>query len=639
MRLSSLFIIAATFLAAAVACLIAASFSVTLIEENSEYGVRKALDDNRLPWAEIHADGLRVFLTGTAPSEADRFLALSSAGTVVDAARVIDRMEIAVTKGIAPPHFSIEILRNDTGISLIGLIPAASNREELLKQLNALSDQDNVADLLETADYEVPDGWEEALKYGLKSLKSLPRSKISISASRIGITAMSESTDAKRKLEAELTRSAPSGISVILDISSPRPVITPFSLRFLIDANGARFDSCSADSDEARARILNAAASAGLEGKAICTIGLGVPSPNWSKAAEMAIAAMAQLKGGSVTFADADISLVAAEGTDTTLFDQVVGELENSLPEVFTLHAVLPKTQSNANVGPPEFVATLSPEGLVHLRGRVSDELTRETAISFANARFGTGVVHSSARLDETLPGAWPVRVLAGLDALAYLSNGAVTVTPDSVRVTGNTGNPDANALISRLFSEKLGEAERFDIDVTYQEKLDPVAGLPTPNECEAQIAEMQALRKISFEPGSDTVDAESRKTMDDISELLKRCGPIKLEIGGHTDSQGREVMNQQLSQARAQAVLNGLRTRRVLTSSFSAVGYGETQPIADNGTEEGREANRRIEFKLIRPEPIKETKTSLESLEQPAAEQGAEQDPAQDEGTPDDQN
>ncbi len=119
--------------------------------------------------------------------------------------------------------------------------------------------------------------------------------------------------------------------------------------------------------------------------------------------------------------------------------------------------------------------------------------------------------------------------------------------------------------------------------------------------------------------------------------------------ISGHTDSQGREEMNQQLSQARAQAVLNGLRARRVLTSSYNAVGHGEIQPIADNKTEEGREENRRIEFDLVRPEPIKEVQTTLESAEQlpETPEQGEEDahgepgDPgdASDEGVPDDTN
>jgi prophage endopeptidase len=71
------------------------------------------------------------------------------------------------------------------------------------------------------------------------------------------------------------------------------------------------------------------------------------------------------------------------------------------------------------------------------------------------------------------------------------------------------------------------------------------------------------------------------------------------MEIGGHTDSQGREEMNLGLSQSRADAVLNGLLARGVLVSNLTARGYGETRPIADNETEEGRERNRRIEFRL----------------------------------------
>ena len=75
------------------------------------------------------------------------------------------------------------------------------------------------------------------------------------------------------------------------------------------------------------------------------------------------------------------------------------------------------------------------------------------------------------------------------------------------------------------------------------------------------------------------------------------------MEVGGHTDSQGRTVMNQTLSQQRAEAVVTALLGKRVLTANLNAVGYGESVPIADNDTEEGREANRRIEFKLIVPE------------------------------------
>ncbi|RFP90202.1 hypothetical protein DZK27_03535 [Rhodobacteraceae bacterium 63075] len=625
MRVSSILIIAGTFVAAAVLSLVTAQFAVRLVEENSYYGVTAALNEEELTWAEVSTNGLQVVLKGTAPSEATRFLAVSTAGTVVDAARVIDEMRVEAQDDLAAPRFSVEILRNDDRLSLIGLIPAGADREALLDRLGEISSEDNVADLLETADYDIPDGWGAALDFGLTALEALPRSKISIDAERVEITAMAESDVQKRDVETRLSRRAPGDLRVAFNISSPRPVITPFSLRFILDDAGARFDSCSADSEEARARILSAAADAGLEGKARCPIGLGVPTPSWGEAADMAIEAVGLMGGGSVTFSDADITLVAPQGTAQRRFDSVVGELENTLPEVFALHAVLPPEPETGNEGPAEFVATLSPEGLVQMRGRVNDDMVSKTAESFAKARFAGASVDNSARTDETLPSGWPVRVLAGLEALSYLSNGSVRVTAEDISVSGDTGDKAASAEVTKQLSEKLGATGRFSVDVSYLEKLDPIASLFQPDECEARIAEILDTRQITFEPGSDTVDAESLSTVDEIAETLKNCVDVRMEIAGHTDSQGRESMNQALSKSRAVAVLNALRERRILTAGFTAVGYGESDPIADNDTEEGREANRRIEFELVRPEPVPETETTLESMEASGASDDSE--------------
>jgi OmpA-OmpF porin, OOP family len=81
---------------------------------------------------------------------------------------------------------------------------------------------------------------------------------------------------------------------------------------------------------------------------------------------------------------------------------------------------------------------------------------------------------------------------------------------------------------------------------------------------------------------------------------VLNDCPIMLMEIAGHTDAQGSEGGNQALSQARADAVLLALQGRRVEVSGMRAVGYGETRPIADNDTDAGREANRRIEFTLL---------------------------------------
>lgn len=621
MRSSSSLSMIAAFVAAAVFCVGAAWYSATVIERSSTEGVRAELDVDGITWADVDANGLQLFLIGTAPNEAARFDALSAAGRVVDAARVIDQMDVAEAKPLTPPKFIIEILRNDNGVSLIGLVPAATDRDVLVEDVkDALPKDTTVSDLLETASFTPPETWEEAMRFGIDALAELPRSKISIEAEGVTVTAMADSEESKRRLETDLARRKPDDVRLALDLSAPRPVITPFTLRFLIDIDGARFDACSAGTEDGRDAILKAAAAVGAEGKIECRIGLGRPSKSWPEGVTLGIEALARLGGGSLTFSDADISLVAAEGTDQSLFDEVVGELETALPDVFALTAVLPEPPDESDQGPPEFIATLSPEGEVQLRGRVSSEIARQTVDSYARANFGSDAVYTAARIDDALDSAWQVRVLAGMEALAQLASGTVTVTPDRVSVTGRTGNQNAKADISALLSDKLGEGERFDIAVTYVERLDPTLGIPTPEECEAQIAAVLKVRKITFDPGAATVDLATKDVLDEIAEILKVCREIPLEIQGHTDSQGREVMNEELSQQRAEAVLEELRNRRVLTASFRARGYGETQPIADNGTEEGREANRRIEFKLIRPETADEAETA--EGDAPAAEE-----------------
>lgn len=621
MRLSSLLIPTLTFAAAAGVSLIAASFAVTAVEQNSETALRRALDAGGMEWAEVTSDGLRVVLQGTAPDEATRFAALSMAGSVVDATRVIDDMSVTPFEGMAAPRFSAEILRNNSGISIIGLIPSSSSRSDLVKALNGLSDAGQVADLLQTASYTAPKGWNAAMKYAISALELLPRAKISVGSETIKITAMAKSDATKEALQKRLMRMAPPEVNLVLNITAARPVITPFTLRFLIGESGARFDACSAESAESRERILNAARAAGLEGQAECVIGMGVPSPKWAQAAALSIASLSGLGKGTVTIANADITLVAAEGTPPELFDKVVGELENALPEVFALHAVLPTPARDSPAGAPEFTATLSPEGQVQLRGRINDAVSRDITSSYAKARFGSAQVYTATRVVPDLPSDWPLRVLAGLEALSHLERGSVSVTPDNLHLRGMSHSEDTLAEVSGFLAAKLGEAESYELDISYEEPPAPKDQPMSSELCAAQLTgAQQNSGKISFEPGSATVAAGSSAVLDHIAGILQRCGPIRLEIQGHTDSQGREGMNQTLSQSRAQSILNELRARRIRTAAFIATGYGESQPIESNDSEAGREANRRIEFRLILPETTSEGETTLESAAATAA-------------------
>jgi len=603
-RLRSLAIVLAAFVLAGILSYVAARAAAAVVEDRSVAAVEEVLAGDGQFWASVLGDGLQVIIEGEAPTEALRFRAISLAGGQVDASRVIDNMQVTDRADIAPPDFAIEILRNDSGVTLIGLIPATTDRAMLADDVARIADGQSVTDLLESADYPVPANWTLALNYAVRALEQLPRAKISVAAGRVDIVAMSDSPVDQRRLETELARSAPPGLRLGLTVTAPRPVITPFTLRFLIDDRGARFDACAADTEESQAAILAAAVAAGAEGQLRCTLALGVPTATWGVTVARAINALQALGGGTLTFSDADIVLVAREGTAQLLFDRVVGELENALPDVYALEAVLPVPPEVSEEGPPVFVATLSEEGQAELSGRIIDALMNSTAENYAKARFGADSVLMATRVGEDgLPQGWSVRVLAGIEALSMLANGRVEVQPGTVTISGQTGNQGAPDAISRLMIERLGQAANFSIDVVYIEALDPIAGLPTPEECVARIRAVTARTKITFDPGSATISAAALPAVDEIAEILRLCANLSLRIGGHTDSQGSDEGNLRLSQQRAEAVLDALRVRRVPVASFEAVGFGESLPVADNATEAGREANRRIEFGLIGPE------------------------------------
>ncbi|MYA89736.1 MAG: OmpA family protein [Boseongicola sp. SB0662_bin_57] len=581
-------------------CLAAAVWTRNLVEARTLRSIDAGLSQSGHAWTVVQVDGLHVVLSGIAPDDATRFAALSTAGRAASSARITDQMEVAGLAAIQPPEFSIEILRHDDGVSLVGLVPSSMDVEGVVSSVREHVDGAPVSDLLGTVDFEPADGWFRAVTFGVEALAALPHSKVSITASRVAINAVAKDADDKRRLERLLRRDAPAGLELALSISAPRPVVAPFTLRFLID-DGARFDACAADSEAARDAILEAAQGAGLGDGATCTLALGTPSTRWGEAAVAGIAAVAELGGGTFTMSNADVTLAAEAGTSLPTFERVSAELEVALPPVFSLKAILPEEIGQDEEGPlPEFMAILSPEGHVQLRGKLGSDSTRAAVESLAAAHFGIDHVHLATVLDQGLPGGWTQRVLAALEAMQFLGNGVANVTVDKVTISGNAAFEGAQSAIARLLSDKLGVGASYELDVTYLEVSAPQVELPTPEECMARVHEAAEKKKITFNPASSTFEDDAVETIDAIADVLRECQGIRVEISGHTDSQGRETMNQRLSQARADAVLNAILARRVLGTGLVAKGYGESRPVATNDTAEGREANRRIEFRLI---------------------------------------
>jgi outer membrane protein OmpA-like peptidoglycan-associated protein/type II secretory pathway pseudopilin PulG len=104
----------------------------------------------------------------------------------------------------------------------------------------------------------------------------------------------------------------------------------------------------------------------------------------------------------------------------------------------------------------------------------------------------------------------------------------------------------------------------------------------------------------ITFDVGKSTIKPESMGEINRIATLLKENPALKFSVEGHTDSTGNTASNQTLSEARSQAVVDKLVENGIAANRLKAAGKGQTSPIANNGTDEGRAKNRRVEFVKI---------------------------------------
>jgi outer membrane protein OmpA-like peptidoglycan-associated protein len=107
-------------------------------------------------------------------------------------------------------------------------------------------------------------------------------------------------------------------------------------------------------------------------------------------------------------------------------------------------------------------------------------------------------------------------------------------------------------------------------------------------------------LRGVHFDNDSAVLRDDAAAILDDAVALFKRYPALKVEVAGHTDDRGAAAYNQKLSARRAQAVMKYFVDKGVAAERLGSKGYGESEPVADNATAEGRAQNRRVELRVL---------------------------------------
>ncbi|MEO0367835.1 MAG: OmpA family protein, partial [Pseudomonadota bacterium] len=272
--------------------------------------------------------------------------------------------------------------------------------------------------------------------------------------------------------------------------------------------------------------------------------------------------------------------------------------------------AELEAEQSTENTGPKRdasISARLDGEVLV-LSGVVGEQAHLDKIIAAAGQSYGQGQVRNQISVDlntTDLPDLGGVfNRLAATDFSAegsQIGNGFNLVGSTLVLKGIVATTPQRDELESFMQGAFAGDVinQVAALDVKTDSRPVSVIQLITDDKCTSMVNEILATAKINFELGQAIVKAESNSLLSTITTATKRCPDAQFEVAGHTDNTGDLDFNMILSEQRAQAVVDRLSALGVSPDRLSVVGYGPTQPVADNSTPEGQAANRRIEFKL----------------------------------------
>jgi OOP family OmpA-OmpF porin len=336
-----------------------------------------------------------------------------------------------------------------------------------------------------------------------------------------------------------------------------------------------------------KAKLLEAARAAlgGVEVVDQMNLSRGAP-PRFDNAVLLLLDQIGKLKEGKITISDTKVSL-SGMARDLGGREAIAAALK-ALPDGFSVAA-------NEIKAPPYiFQAYKDPVAVtLTLTGYVPDNNVHAAIVAAAGRKFFSEKVVDNLKASVGAPFGFANAVVPALGALSRLSTGTLVVSDREVKLSGDAFYDAAPAQIRAGLIKDFPQGWQLKADISVK----PAAAPVDATVCQQLLSELLAKGTIRFVSGLSTLDPDSAGLLDHLIETALRCPTVNIEVAGHTDADGPEGFNQALSEKRAEVVTDYLVKAGLPASRFTAVGYGSTQPIASNETDEGKAHNRRIEF------------------------------------------
>jgi outer membrane protein OmpA-like peptidoglycan-associated protein len=245
--------------------------------------------------------------------------------------------------------------------------------------------------------------------------------------------------------------------------------------------------------------------------------------------------------------------------------------------------------------------------GRIRFSGVVSDEQTKQNILNQLRSTFGERNISGDISVDSRARAVgWTSGLAAALPNFRT-SGSEVTFDGDSINVGGTLPENARAVMVAKLKSVygdgmRIGAFEAATAVTEAGRRASEALSSLRPGYTAEDLTRALNMHIINFRSGSSQIPHESMPVLEQSASAIKSApsGTV-LEVGGYTDNVGNPTANQRLSQQRADSVRRFLIDKGVNSGSLVAKGYGDSNPVASNDTEEGRFKNRRIEYKDIR--------------------------------------
>lgn len=537
---------------------------------------------------------------------------------------------VSLNANVLPPivkPYRFSAVKADNKVTLSGYVPNENARATVIQTAKKSNPGFEVVDELKLAD-GVPQGitWASATGYGIRQLATLQDGAASIIDGNYAISGNAASIEVRDSAVSDIQSGLAGGMKLASEaIVAPEPepepeppappVADPYRWTVSKTKSGVSVAGNVADKADGDGIVSIVKSSLGVSDVTDKQVIASGKPESFDVVRRIVTNQVKRLEAGQGNIIGQTVS-VNGRASSEAIANEINSTISNALPVGYSGSTNIlypkPEPEPEPEVAPEPVVPTADPyrwsvskqTSGTTVRGNVMDEASKGSVLAMVNKTLGGEAADKQVIAQGKPDGFDDARKLV-TSQLRLLEAGQGNVVGNSLSVSGRAKNENIKNLIDKVVQKRLPAGFTGSTNILFPkpEPLPVSAPAPSVNAdaCQALITSAINGQKILFETDKAVIKSDSEGVLNAVAKAAAECPSVRMEIGGHTDSRGRDAYNQELSEARANAVKAYLANAGVDTARLDAKGYGETQPIASNRNANGRAQNRRIEFNVIK--------------------------------------